>query len=90
MLLRSIFPQLPLNLAEDEAVQIMLLGLRDVDAVGCIEHGVKKDSAAAASKLNPVDAVFRMAAHMSGCFGAPRCFAVEGEFVKSKSHVFSA
>jgi hypothetical protein len=47
-------------------VQLMLLGLRDPDAVGCIEHGVKKDSAAAASQLNPVDAVFRMAAHMSG------------------------
>jgi hypothetical protein len=33
---------------------------------------VKKDSAAAASQFNPVDAVFRMAAHMSGCFGVTR------------------
>ena len=47
-------------------MRLMLLGLRDRDAVGCIEHGVKKDSAAAATQLNPVDAVFRMAADMSG------------------------
>ena len=44
----------------------MLLGLRDSDAVGCIEHGVKRNSAAAASQLNPVDQVFRMAADISG------------------------
>jgi hypothetical protein len=37
-----------------------------------VKHGVKKDSAAAAAQLNPVDAVFRMAADMSGCFSAPR------------------
>jgi hypothetical protein len=43
----------------------MLLGLRDCDAVGCIEHGVKKHSQVSASQLNPVDAVFRMAADMS-------------------------
>jgi hypothetical protein len=71
-LLRGAFPQLMLNFSEEEAVRLLLLGLRDRDAVGCMEHGVKKDSAAAASQLNPVDAVFRMAAHMSGCFGAPR------------------
>jgi hypothetical protein len=43
----------------------MLLGLRDCDAVGCIEHGVKRNSKVSPSQLNPVDAVFRMAADMS-------------------------
>ncbi len=43
-------------------MKLMLLGLRDCDAVGCIEHGVKKDSTVSASLLNPVDAAFRMAA----------------------------
>jgi hypothetical protein len=71
-LLRSAFPQLMLSFLEEEAVQLMLLGLRDPDAVGCMEHGVKKDSAAAASQLNPVDAVFRMTAHMSGHFNSQR------------------
>jgi hypothetical protein len=46
----------------------MLLGLRDSDAVGCMEHGLKRSSAAAASQLNPVNQVCRMAADMSGCF----------------------
>ena len=64
-LLRGAFPQLMLNFSEEEAVRLLLLGLRDRDAVGCMEHGVKKDSAAAASQLNPVDAVFRMAADIS-------------------------
>ena len=50
----------------------MLLGLRDADAIACITHGFKRNSAAAASQLNPVDAVFRMAADMSGCFTSSR------------------
>ena len=88
--LRSAFPQLLLNFTEGEAVQLMLLGLRDYDAVGCIEHGVKKNSKVSPSQLNPVDAVFRMAADMSRCFSSMRRLAVQGVYVKSKSHVFPA
>jgi hypothetical protein len=64
-LLRSSFPQLLQHFSEADAVKLMLLGLRDYDAVGCIEHGVKRNSKVSASQLNPVDAVFRMAADMS-------------------------
>jgi hypothetical protein len=59
------------NFTEVEAVALMLLGLRDSDAFNFVEYGVKKDSVSAV-QLNPVDAVFRMAADMSGCFSAPR------------------
>jgi len=65
-LLRCTFPQLLHNFSEAEAVRIMLLGLRDRDVVGCMTHGVQRNSAASAAELNPVDQVFRMAAHMSG------------------------
>jgi GTPase SAR1 family protein len=65
-LLRSTFPQLLQSFAEAEAVNLMLLGLRDVDAVGCIVHGLKKESTVSASGRNPVDPVFCMAADMSG------------------------
>jgi hypothetical protein len=75
-LLRSSFPVLLQNFTEAEAVALMLLGLRDSDAVNCVKHGVKKDSAAAAAQLNPLDAVFRMAADMSGCFTSPRSLVV--------------
>ena len=75
-LLNGAFPQLLLNFSEAEAVRLMLLGLRDSDAVGCMEHGVKRSSAAAASQLNPVDAVLRMAADMSGCFQQRAGFSV--------------
>jgi hypothetical protein len=51
------------NFTEVEAVALMLLGLRDSDAFNFVEHGVKKDSVSAV-QLNPVDAVFRMAADM--------------------------
>jgi hypothetical protein len=88
--LRSAFPQLLLNFTEGEAVQLMLLGLRDCDAVGCIEHGVKRNSKVSPSQPNPVDAVFRMAADMSRCFSSMRRLAVQGVYVKSKSHVFPA
>jgi hypothetical protein len=64
-LLRSSFPQLLLHFSEADAVKLMLLGLRDCDAVGCIEHGVKRYSKKSASLQNPVDQVFRMAADMS-------------------------
>ena len=67
-LLRSAFPQLLQHFDEADAVKLMLLGLRDVGANGavdCIEHGVKRASAAAASGRNPVDPVFCMAADMS-------------------------
>ena len=67
-LLRSAFPQLLQEFTEAEAVRLMLLGLRDADAVDCITHGFKRNSSSSASQPNPVDAVFRMAAHMSGCF----------------------
>jgi hypothetical protein len=74
-LLRSAFPQLLRNFSTPDAVQLLLLGLRDSDAVGCMQHGVKRSSKMAATQPNPVDQVFRMAAHMSGCFdgtkGAP-------------------
>ena len=89
-LLNAAFPQLVLNFSEAEAVRLMLLGLRDSDAVGCMEHGVKRSSAAAASQLNPVDQVCRMAADMSRCFTSPRCRAIQGVYVKSKSHSFPA
>ena len=71
-LLSSTFPQLLLNFTEAEAVKLMLLGLRDADAIACITHGFNRSSAAASSQLNPVDAVFRMAADMSGCFTSSR------------------
>jgi GTPase SAR1 family protein len=71
-LLRGTYPQLLQNFTEAEAVALMLLGLRDSDAVNCMKHGVKKYSAAAASQFNPVDAVFRMAGDMSRCFTSPR------------------
>jgi len=74
-LLRGAFPQLLRNFSEADAVRLMLLGLHDSDAVGCMEHGVKKESAASASVQNPVDPVFRMAADMSRCFSLPRPLA---------------
>ena len=89
-LLRSAFPQLLLNFTEAEAVRLMLLGLRDRDAVDCITHGVKRNSKSSPSQPNPVDAVFRMAADMSDCFASPRCAAIQGVYVKSKSHAFPA
>lgn len=89
-LLRSSFPQLLHHFSEADAVKLMLLGLRDCDAVGCIVHGVQRNSKVSASQLNPVDAVFRMAADMSGCFTSPRCRAIQGVYVKSKSHSFPA
>jgi hypothetical protein len=67
-LLSSTFPHLLCHFAEEHAVRLIMLGLRDADAVGCTQHGLMKSSAASASQLNPVDAVFRMAAHMSRVF----------------------
>ena len=67
----------------------MLQGLRDADVIACITHGFKRNSAAAAPQLNPVDAVFRMAADMSGCFTSSRV-NIRGLFVKSKSHTLPA
>jgi hypothetical protein len=46
------------------AVKLMMLGLRDDDIIGCVQHGLTKISCVT-SQANPVDAVFRMAAHMS-------------------------
>jgi hypothetical protein len=74
-LLRGAFPQLLHNFSEADAVRLMLLGVRDSEAVGCMVHGVKRESAASASGQNPVDPVFRMAADMSCCFTLPRSFA---------------
>ena len=70
-------------------MKLVLLGLRDADAIACITHGFKRSSAAAALQLSPVDAVFRMAADMSGCFTSKRV-NIRGLFVKSKSHTFPA
>jgi hypothetical protein len=64
-LLRGSFPQLLQHFSEADAAKLMLLGLRDCDVVGCIVHGVQRNSKVSASQLNPVDAVFRMAADMS-------------------------
>jgi GTPase SAR1 family protein len=89
-LLRSTFPQLLQNFKEDDVVKLLLLGMRDNDAVGCIQHGFKKMSAVCASQLNPVDQVSRMVADISGCFSSPRCLAISGVYVKSKSHKFPA
>ncbi len=84
MVLRSAFPQILINFSEAEAVRLILLGLRDSVAVGCIVHGVQKDSAASASQLNPVDAVSRMAAEMSGVdFSRARAKKVEEEAQRS-------
>ncbi len=57
-----------LNFVEDETVQLMLLGLCGSEAVDCVVHGVEKNSKLPPSQLNPLDAVFRMAAHMAACF----------------------
>ena len=38
-----------LTFTEAEAVRLMLLGLRDADAIDCVTHGFGKNSAAAAS-----------------------------------------
>jgi GTPase SAR1 family protein len=73
-LLRNAFPQLLGNFSEAEAVKLISLGLRDVHAMDCAQHGLKKSSSTAASELNPVDPVFRMAADMSGCFSSARVF----------------
>ncbi len=72
-LLKECFPQILLKFPEEKAVQLMLLGLRDRHAEGCLVHGVKKDSKLQASRpgqmrQNPVNEVFRMAADMSGYF----------------------
>jgi hypothetical protein len=89
-LLRSTFPQLLRNFSEAEAVKLLMLGLRESDAMACITHGVMRNSSSLPSQPNPVDQVFRMAAHMSGCFAAPRCLAIQGVYVKSKSLTFPA
>jgi hypothetical protein len=65
-MLRGAFPQLLRNFSETDAARLMLLGVHDSEAVGCMVHGVKKESEASASGQNPVDAVFRMAAQISG------------------------
>jgi hypothetical protein len=67
-LLRSTFPHLLHNFSEEHAVRLMMLGLRDAHAVDCARHGLMKSSTESASRLNPVDPVFRMAAHMSRAF----------------------
>jgi hypothetical protein len=53
---------------------VVHLGLSDGDIMGCVEHGYDKMSgvvvqapaAAATRRENPVNATFRVAAHMSG------------------------
>ena len=63
-LLRSCFPRTLSVFPEEDAVKLMMLGLRDNDIIGCVQHGLTKISCVT-SQDNPVDAVFRMAAHMS-------------------------
>jgi GTPase SAR1 family protein len=69
-LLSSTFSQLLKKFPEADAVQLMLLGLRDADVVDCINHGLKRMSASSPMQRNPVDEVSRMAADMSGCFSS--------------------
>ena len=65
-LLRTCFPQtLKVFPDEKDAVELMMLGLRDAHVINCVEHGLSKTSAVT-SQANPLDPVFRMAAHMSG------------------------
>jgi GTPase SAR1 family protein len=79
-LLRSTFPRMLQEFTEAEAVQLMLLGLRDAEAMACVTHGLKKNSKSSASQLNPVDAVFRMAADMSDCRRWPHFLSVSSSF----------
>jgi GTPase SAR1 family protein len=64
-LIRRCFPQMMYIFSEQDAVRLIALGLRDVHVISCIEHGCTKISNKT-SQPNPVDPVFRMAAHMSG------------------------
>jgi GTPase SAR1 family protein len=64
-LLRSCFPlTLSVFPEEEDAVKLMVLGLQDRDIISCVQHGLTRISSVT-SQANPVDAVFRMAAHMS-------------------------
>jgi hypothetical protein len=65
-LITGSFPHIVQNFTEPESVRLILLGVRDFDALGCIAHGVKRYSSMHALQPNPVDQVFRMAAQMSG------------------------
>jgi GTPase SAR1 family protein len=63
--LRDAFPHTLRMFSEEEAVRLMLMGLKDADVIGCTEHGLEKMSLKSASGFNPVDEVFRMAAEMA-------------------------
>jgi GTPase SAR1 family protein len=78
-LLRRAFPLLLRNFSEAEAVKLILLGLRDSQVMDCAKFGLTRTSTASASQLNPVDPVFRMAAHMSECFCSTRTLAVASQ-----------
>jgi hypothetical protein len=72
--IRECFPLSSALLSEQDTAAVVHLGLSDGDIMGCVEHGYDKMSgvvvqapaAAAARRENPVDATFRVAAHMSG------------------------
>jgi GTPase SAR1 family protein len=70
--LRDAFSQALQHFSEEEAAMLMLVGLNDAAIMGCAEHGLKKTSSTSASKSNPVNEVFRMAAQMSGVLFAGR------------------
>jgi hypothetical protein len=71
-LLRSTFPLLLRNFTETDAVKLIWLGLRDSHAIDCAKFGLAKTCINDASHPNPVDAVYRMAADISGCFRSAR------------------
>jgi len=58
-LVTSCFPKTLSIFEERDAVKLIMLGLRDDDVGFCLQHGHKWTQA------NPMDQVFRMAAHMS-------------------------
>jgi GTPase SAR1 family protein len=58
-LLTACFPRILRAFKEEEAVKLMLLGLRDNDVDLCMQHGHNW------TRANTLDQMFRMAAHMS-------------------------
>jgi hypothetical protein len=63
--IRQCYPLSDAVLLEQDVAALVHLGLSDDDIMGCVEHGYNKWSVVAGLE-NPVDATFRLAAHMSG------------------------
>jgi hypothetical protein len=64
--IRQCYPLSCAVLSEAEVTALVHLGLSDDDIMGCVEHGYNKTSVVDGRGENPVDATFRLAAHMSG------------------------